>query len=43
MGCRKKGSSKTAPKAKPGRFECTDCGAVAKKKDQVCEPKKIKK
>jgi len=40
MGCKKK---KTEAKPKPGRFKCTDCGAVVKKKDQVCEPKKIKK
>ena len=40
MGC-KKGSAKV--KAKPGRFRCQDCGAVVKKKDKVCDPKKIKK
>jgi hypothetical protein len=40
MSCRK-GKSKSNPK--PGRFECTDCGAVTKKKSDVCEPKKIKK
>ena len=40
MGCKKK---KTEAQPKPGRFKCTDCGAVVKKKDQVCEPKKIKK
>jgi hypothetical protein len=40
VGC-KKGESKV--KAKPGRYSCRDCGAVAKKKDKVCEPKKIKK
>jgi hypothetical protein len=41
MEC-KKGKTKFKPK-KPGRYECDDCGAVVKKKDDVCEPKKIKK
>jgi hypothetical protein len=40
MGC-KKGESKV--KAKVGRYRCVDCGAVAKKKGKVCDPKKIKK
>jgi hypothetical protein len=40
MSCRK-GQSKTKPKA--GRYRCGDCGSVAKKKDELCEPKKIKK
>ena len=40
MGC-KKGKSKTKPKT--GRYECKDCGAVVKKKDKVCDPRKIKK
>ncbi|MGD8439274.1 MAG: hypothetical protein PVG53_01970 [Holophagae bacterium] len=40
MSCLK-GESKAKPK--PGRFECDDCGAVVKKKADVCEPKKIKK
>jgi hypothetical protein len=40
MSCLK-GESKAKPK--PGRFECDDCGAVVKKKSDVCEPKKIKK
>jgi hypothetical protein len=39
MGCRK-GKSKVKPKA--GRYRCTDCGAVVKKKGDVCEPKKVK-
>jgi len=40
MGCKK-----SAPKGKPkqGRYKCTDCGVVVKKKSDVCEPKKIKK
>jgi len=29
-------------KAKAGRYRCQDCGAVAKKKSKVCDPKKIK-
>ena len=40
MSCRK-GKSKVKPK--PGRYRCTDCGAVVKKKTDVCEPKKVKK
>lgn len=40
MGCKKKKASK---KPKPGRFQCEDCGAVGKKKKDVCEPKKVKK
>jgi hypothetical protein len=39
MGC-KKGKSKS--KAKPGRYECGKCGAVAKKKSKLCKPCKIK-
>lgn len=39
MGC-KKGQSTHKPK--PGHFECAKCGAVVKKKDKVCKPKKIK-
>jgi len=39
MSC-KKGDSKH--EHKPGRFECKKCGAVVKKKDKVCKPKKIK-
>ena len=39
MSCRK-GKSKAKPKK--GRFECTDCGAVVKKKKDICEPKKLK-
>jgi hypothetical protein len=40
MSCRK-GKSKTKPKK--GHFECKDCGAVVKKKNDVCDPKKLKK
>jgi len=40
MSCRK-GKSKVKPK--PGRYRCSDCGAVVKKKGDVCEPKKVKK
>jgi hypothetical protein len=40
MSCLK-GESKVKPK--PGRYRCTDCGAVAKKKKDVCDPKKVKK
>jgi len=40
MSCLK-GKSKVKPK--PGRFRCEDCGAVVKKKSDVCEPKKVKK
>jgi hypothetical protein len=39
MAC-KKGTSKK--KRTRGRFKCTECGAVVKKKADVCEPKKIK-
>ncbi len=39
MGCLK-GKSKT--EARPGRFKCKKCGAVAEKKGKVCKPKKIK-
>jgi hypothetical protein len=40
MGC-KKGAPKKKPKR--GRFKCTECGTVVKKKADVCDPKKIKK
>jgi Zn finger protein HypA/HybF involved in hydrogenase expression len=39
MSCRK-GKSKAKPKK--GRYECDDCGAVVKKKSDVCDPKKLK-
>lgn len=39
MSCKKDDPKK---KAKPGRYLCKDCGAVAKKKSKVCDPKKIK-
>jgi hypothetical protein len=39
MSCRK-GKSKAKPKK--GRYACDDCGAVVKKKADVCDPKKIK-
>jgi hypothetical protein len=32
---------KTAPH-KPGNFECKKCGGTAKKKGELCDPKKIK-
>lgn len=40
MSCRQ-GKSKVKPK--PGRYRCSDCGIVAKKKKDACEAKKIKK
>ena len=40
MGCLK-GKSKS--KAKPGRYACGRCGAVAKKKADLCKPKKIRR
>ena len=40
MSC-KKGKSTAKPKA--GRYVCKDCDAVAKKKGELCEPKKVKK
>ena len=40
MGC-KKGQSTAKPKS--GRYRCKDCQAVVRKKDEVCDPKKIKK
>lgn len=40
MSCRK---GKSTAKPKPGRFRCEDCGAVVKKKSEVCEPEKVKK
>jgi len=39
MGCLK---GKSEAKAKPGRFRCKACEAVAKKKSHLCKPKKIK-
>jgi len=38
-GCLK-GESEAKPK--PGRYQCRNCGAVTKKKRNVCKPKKIK-
>jgi transcription initiation factor TFIIIB Brf1 subunit/transcription initiation factor TFIIB len=38
MGCRK-GKSTAKPKA--GHYECADCGAVVKKKKDVCDPQKV--
>jgi hypothetical protein len=40
MSCNK---GTTNVKLKPGRFQCTDCGAVDKKRKGVCEPKKVRK
>lgn len=39
MSCLK-GKSTSKPKA--GTYQCTKCEAVAKKKGDVCKPKKIK-
>ncbi|VGO13248.1 hypothetical protein PDESU_01804 [Pontiella desulfatans] len=39
MGCKK---DKPNKKNKDGKFECSKCGAVVKKKDKVCKPKKLK-
>jgi hypothetical protein len=33
---------KIEAKKKPGRFECKECGAVSKEKDNMCKPVKIK-
>jgi hypothetical protein len=33
---------KSDAKPKPGRYKCKKCGAVSKKKDNMCKPKKIK-
>lgn len=38
MGCRK-GKSKCS--WKPGRYVCSKCGAVVRKKGSVCKPVKI--
>ena len=38
MGCKKDNPKKK----KDGKFECSKCGAVVKKKDKVCKPKKLK-
>ena len=40
MGCLK-GKSKNKPS--PGRYQCKQCGAVSKKKKDVCKGRKIKK
>jgi len=40
MSCQK-GKSKAKPKT--GRYRCEECGAVVKKKSDVCDPKKVKK
>jgi hypothetical protein len=39
MGCKK---DKPKKKRDPGKFECSKCGAIAKKKDKLCKGKKIK-
>lgn len=36
-------NGKSEAKAKPGRFMCKKCGAVAKSKAPICKPRKIKK
>jgi transcription initiation factor TFIIIB Brf1 subunit/transcription initiation factor TFIIB len=33
---------KSTARLKPGRYRCKDCGAVVKKKKEVCEPEKTK-
>ncbi|HSN55944.1 MAG TPA: hypothetical protein VLT32_14825 [Candidatus Sulfomarinibacteraceae bacterium] len=38
MSCRK---GKSTAKPKSGRYECADCGAVVKKKKDVCDPQKV--
>jgi len=39
MSCRK---GESEHKAKPGRYRCKRCGAVSKKKEHICKPKKLK-
>ena len=39
MGCKK---GKSTHKEKSGNYKCKKCGAVVKKKDKLCKPKKIK-
>jgi len=39
--CLKKGE-KTKRRGKPGEYVCRSCGAVAKKKDKLCKPKRVK-
>lgn len=34
---------KIEAKKKPGRYQCKQCGAVSKEKDNMCKPFKIKK
>ena len=34
---------KSEHKPKPNRYRCKKCGAVSKKKEHICKPKKIKK
>lgn len=38
MGCKK---DKPSKRAKAGRYECTSCGVVRKKKKGLCDPEKI--
>jgi len=33
---------KKTAKGRPGRYRCTKCSRVAKKKGKLCKPKKIK-
>ncbi len=40
MGCQ---HGKGAAKKKKGRYLCKKCGAIGKKKDDLCKGKKIKK
>lgn len=39
MGCLR---GKSEAKKKDGAFVCKKCGAVSKKKDHLCKPRKIK-
>jgi len=39
--CLKKGE-KPKRRGKPGDHVCKSCGAVARKKDKLCKPKRVK-
>lgn len=39
MGCMK---NKKGAKPKSGRYRCCKCGVAAKKKNKLCNPRKIK-
>jgi hypothetical protein len=34
---------RSTAKEKPGRFKCKRCGAVSRKKSEVCKPKRIER